>query len=112
MTIAQQIQELQDMTVAALAERYEAVFFVNNVMDDTTFMRGFTTPGLASSFIFAHTRDMELPFPPAATGRDCGCLGTRSIGRNGPEFNSAVVVATMRPPRHWGVRFAVKFGGG
>ncbi len=93
-------------------ERMEAVFFVNNVFDDTTFQSGFTTPGLASSFIFAHTRDMELPFPPAATARDCCNSGTRSIGRSGPEFNSAVVVATMRPPRHWGVRFAMKFGGG
>ncbi len=89
-------------------ERYEAVFFVNNVMDDTTFQTGFTTPALASSFIFVHTNDAAGL--PAGTSGPAG-NSVRSVGRNGPEFNSGAVVATMRPPRHWGIRFGMKFGG-
>ncbi len=97
-------------------ERFEAVLFVNNVFDDDTFQQGDTTPGLASSFIFVHTMDSpadpsvtppsSAPHNPATTPVIRGTL------RNGPEFNSAVVTAPLRPPRHWGVRFGMKFGGG
>ena len=95
-----------DIRLGWQTEQYEAVFFVNNVFDDDTFQRAYTTPGLASSFYFAHTRDTPIPAVAGPGGRSI-----RSIGRNGPEFNSGVVGATVRPPRHWGFRFALKFGG-
>ena len=87
------------------SSRYEAVFFVNNVFDDSTFTSGFTTAALSSSFYFAHTRNTPIPAQPGAAGND-----VRAIIRNGPAFNSAVVVGNMRPPRHWGFRFNMRFG--
>ena len=95
-----------DIRLGWQKDDFEAVFFVNNVFDDDTFQRAYTTPGLASSFYFAHTRDTAIPAVAGPGGRSI-----RSIGRNGPEFNSGVVGATVRPPRHWGFRFALKFGG-
>ena len=102
-------------------ERFEAIFFVNNVADDDTMQSAFTTPGLASSFIFNHARSTHVP--PDTGG--CCVPGGRggallpgdpelevwSVSRGGPEFNSGVAGGSLRPPRHWGVRFAMRFGG-
>ena len=89
-------------------ERYEAVFFVNNVADDDTMMTGFTTPGLVSSFIFSHARDTVIP-PVQAVSTPT--YEVWSMARGGPEFNSNVAVGSLRTPRHWGIRFRMRFGG-
>jgi hypothetical protein len=93
-------------------DRYEAIFFVNNVADDDAFQRGFTTPGLASSFIFARSQNIVSNPPTQTIDISSAKSANASFARGGPEFNSGVAVGTLRPPRHWGVRFAMRFGGG
>jgi outer membrane receptor protein involved in Fe transport len=97
-------------------DRYEAVFFMNNVADDDAMMSGFTTPGLASSFRFNHVYDVDPAAGPCGPGPpgDPGCLIDNTLSANfrgGPEWSSGVPVGSLRPPRHWGIRFAMKFGG-
>ncbi len=83
-----------NMRIGVQTEQYEFLFFVNNIFQGDGIQNAHTIPGLACCFNFFHGR--RGPSPTAAA-------------RGGPVFNSATVVATLRPPRHWGFRATARF---
>jgi outer membrane receptor protein involved in Fe transport len=99
-----------NMRLGLQGEKYEFVFYVNNVFDDDTFERGHTVPALSSSFVFVHSRDLGNNGAPDA-GVCCGSTPSniRATERNGPAFNSAVAAASLRPPRHIGFEITMRF---
>ncbi len=83
-----------NMRIGVQTEQYELLFFVNNIFQGDGVASAHTVPGLGCCFNFAHLR--AGPSPTAAA-------------RGGPVFNSATVIATLRPPRHWGFRATARF---
>jgi hypothetical protein len=76
-------------------ENFSILGFVNNVFEGDNVQRAHTIPGLGCCFNFVHLR------------REGG--GPTSALRGGPAGPAHTVAATLRPPRHFGIRASFKF---